>query len=158
MAPFSAWAAKSPSLPAISALGTGGESTVFEMYAAHGQILPHDSFFQVHTGVELPVHPDIVPRAYYFRTALGKTFSTDHGLGRRWSPMAEFIADRDFETGAKTNWDIIPQIQIPIAKRMHILADVGLQVPVNNTLGRPKQLVFYVLWDYVDGKLTQGWK
>jgi mono/diheme cytochrome c family protein len=140
------------------ALGTGGGSTVFEIYAAHGQMLPHDSFLQLHTGVELPVHPDIVPRAYYFHTALGKTFSTDRGLGRRWSPMMEFIADRDFATGATTNWDVIPQIQIPIAKRMHILADVGLQIPVNNTLNRPKQLVFYLLWDYVDGSLTEGWK
>ena len=139
-------------------LGTGGESTVFEMYAAHGQILPRDSFFQLHTGVELPVHPDIVPRAYFFRTALGKTFSTENGLGRRWSPMTEFIADRDFATGAKTNWDIVPQIQIPIAKRMHILGDIGIRIPVNNTLDRPKQLVFYLLWDYVDGALTQGWK
>lgn len=138
--------------------GTGGESTVFETYGAYGQILPRDSFFQLHTGIELPVHPDIVPRAYYLRTAIGKTFSTDRGLGRRWSPMAEFIFDRDLVSGAKTNIDIVPEIQIPISKRMHILANIGLRIPANNTAGRPKELVFYLLWDYVDGSLNQGWK
>jgi len=72
--------------------------------------------------------------------------------------MAEFIADREFETGAVTNWDVIPQIQIPINKRMHILANVGFRVPLNNTAGRPKQFMIYFLWDYVDGSLKQGWK
>jgi len=61
-------------------------------------------------------------------------------------------------SGAANNWDIVPQVQIPISKRMHILADIGLRLPVNNTTGRPRQLVFYLLWDYVDGGLKDGWK
>jgi hypothetical protein len=138
-------------------IGTGGGSTVFETYAAYGQILPADSFLQFQTGVELPTQPDKVPRAYYLRTAMGKTLSTGRGLGRMWSPMAEFIADRDLATGATTNWDVVPEIQIPISKRMHILASVGFRVPVNNTADRPKQIMFYLLWDYVDGSLRQGW-
>src|SRR4029077_9306149 len=69
-----------------AALGTGGQSTVFETFVAAGQALPADSFFQVQTGVELPAHPDQVSRAYYLRTAIGKTFSAEHGLGRRWAP------------------------------------------------------------------------
>ena len=104
------------------------------------------------------LQPDKIPRAYYLRTALGKTISTEDGLGRRWSPMAEFIADRDLVSGARTNFDIVPEIQIPISKRMHILASIGLRVPVNNTADRPKQLILYFLWDYVDGTLRQGWR
>jgi mono/diheme cytochrome c family protein len=138
-------------------IGTGGGSTVFETFAAYGQILPADSFLQLHTGIELPTRPDILPQAYYLRTAIGKTFSTEGGLGRRWSPMVEFIADRDLVTGATTNWDIVPEIQIPISKRLHILGNIGLRMPVNNTADRPKQVMFYVLWDYVDGSLSQGW-
>ncbi len=76
-------------------LGTGGESTVFEGFAAFGQLLPSTSFLQLQTGIELPAHPDDVPRAYYLRTAIGKTFSDQGGLGRQWSPMMEIIADRD---------------------------------------------------------------
>ena len=140
-----------------AAKGTGGGSTVFETSAAYGQLLPADSFFQLHTGFELPVHTDILPRAYYLRTALGKTFATNGGLGRRWSPIAEFVYDRDLVKGAANNWDVVPQIQIPLSKRLHILGSVGFRIPVNNTAERPKQLMFYVLWDFVDGKLTQGW-
>jgi mono/diheme cytochrome c family protein len=138
-------------------LGTGGESTVFEAFGAFGQLLPHDSFVQVHTGVELPAHPDEVPRAYYLRTAVGKTFSSDAGLGRRWSPMVEFIADRDLVRGAVTNWDIVPEVQIPLSRRMHILGSIGFRIPANNTAGRQKQVLFYALWDWVDGGLLQGW-
>ncbi len=138
-------------------LGTGGESTIFEMFAAFGQILPADSFLQVQAGVELPTHPDAVPRAWYLRTAIGKTFSTNGGFGRRWSPMVEVIADRELVSGAPMNWDVVPEIQIPISKRMHILGNIGYRIPVNNTADRPKQLMIYLLWDWVDGGLTQGW-
>jgi mono/diheme cytochrome c family protein len=138
-------------------LGTGGESTIFEGFAAFGQLLPGGSFLQVHTGFELPAHPDDVPRAYYLRTAIGKTFSTEGGLGRRWSPMIEFLADRDLVGGAVTNWDIVPEIQIPMSKRMHILGNIGFRIPASNTAGRQKQVMFYVLWDWVDGGLLQGW-
>ena len=79
------------------------------------------------------------------------------GLGRRWSPMMEVIADRDLVSGATTNWDIVPQMQIPLSKRMHILGSIGFRIPVNNT-GGPAEAVcmFYVLWDWVDGGLTAG--
>src|SRR5262249_27073051 len=58
-------------------LGTGGVSSVFEVFGAYGQLLPASSFLQVHTGFELPAHPDEQPRAYYLRTAIGKTFASD---------------------------------------------------------------------------------
>lgn len=138
-------------------IGTGGESTVFETFAAYGQILPSSGFVQLHSGIELPAHPDKVARAYYLRTAIGKTFSADHGHGRRWSPMMEFIADRELVTGAATNWDVVPQVQIPLNRRMHVLASVGYRIPVNHTVGRQRQLLFYGLWDWMDGGLLQGW-
>lgn len=138
-------------------LGTGGESTVFETFAAFGQRLPASSFLQVHSGVELPAHPDKLARAYYLRTAIGKTFSADGGHGRRWTPMMEFIGDRELVSGATMNWDVVPQIQIPLNRRMHVLASVGYRIPVNNTDGRQRQLMFYGLWDWMDGGLLQGW-
>ena len=138
--------------------GTGGGSTVFETSAAFGQMLPADGFVQLHTGFELPAHTEVLPRAYYLRTAIGKTFAPDHGLGRRWSPMVEFVYDRDLVTGADNNWNIVPEIQIPVSKRLHILGNIGYYIPVNHTADRPKQLMFYLLWDFADGKVTEGWK
>ena len=137
--------------------GSGGTSTVFEAFSAYGQLLPAASFLQVHTGVELPAHPDETPRVYFLRTAIGKTFSQEGGHGRRWSPIVEFIAERDLVTGGTTNWDIVPELQIPLSKRMHILGSVGFRIPANNTGDRPKQVLFYALWDWMDGGLTQGW-
>lgn len=138
-------------------VGTGGESTVFETYGAYGQRLPGSGFLQLHSGIELSAHPDKLPRAAYFRSALGKTFSADRGHGRRWTPMVEFVGDRELESGARTNWDAIPQLQIPLNKRMHVLASVGYRIPMNNTDGRQRQIMFYGLWDWMDGGLLKGW-
>jgi len=131
--------------------------TTFETFAAFGQILPARSFIQVQTGAELPTDPDKATRAGFFRTAIGKSFAQNQGFGRSWTPMTEFLADRDLVSGAKTNWDIVPQMQVSLSKRQHILASVGVRTPMNNTLGRSTQLMFYVLWDWFDGGLKEGW-
>jgi len=138
-------------------LDLGSGVTTFETFAAFGQRLPHLSFFQLQAGAELPAHTDKTPQAVFWRTAVGKTFSQNHGFGRIWTPITEFLADRDLETGAKTNWDILPQLQISLSKRQHILANVGVRTPLNNTAGRSTQVVFYVLWDVFDGGLREGW-
>ena len=44
-----------------------------------------------------------------------------------------------------------------MSKRMHILGNIGVRIPANNTVGRQKQVMFYVLWDWVDGGLKEGW-
>ena len=59
--------------------GTGSGSTIFEMFVAYGQLFPRATFLQFQTGTELPAHPDKVPRAYYARTAMGKTFAPTTG-------------------------------------------------------------------------------
>ena len=71
--------------------------------------------------------------------------------------MAELIADRDLTLARKTNWGVVPQMQIPISKRLHILGSIGVRMPVNNAADRQKQLMFYLLWDFVDGRLKEGW-
>ena len=71
--------------------------------------------------------------------------------------MFEFIANRDLSTGAKTDWDLVPQIQVTISHRQHIRGDFGLRIPANDTTGRQKQIVFYLLWDWQDGRLNEGW-
>jgi mono/diheme cytochrome c family protein len=136
-------------------LGSG--FTTFETFAAFGQILPGRSFIQVQGGAELPADTDKAPRAGFLRTAIGKTFAQNRGFGRIWTPMFEFLADRDFETGARTNWDVVPQMQVSLSKRQHILASFGVRTPANNRAGRATQLVFYVLWDWFDGGLRDGW-
>ena len=40
----------------------------------------------------------------------------------------------------------------------HVRANIGVRVPVTNTVDRPVQVVFYLLWDWFDGGLLEGWK
>src|SRR5258708_14541244 len=105
-------------------------------------------------GGDLPRHTDIAPQSIFFQSALGQSFAADHGLGRLWSPMVEFLAARDLVDNAKTNWDVLPQMQVTISKRQHIRAHLRVRVPVNNTAERHIQVVFYLLWDVQTGRLN----
>jgi mono/diheme cytochrome c family protein len=137
--------------------GLGSGVTTFETFAAFGQRLPRLSFVQVQAGAELPIDTNKAPQAVFWRTAVGKTLAQKKGFGRIWTPMTEFLADRDLETGAKTNWDILPQMQVSLSKRQHVRASAGVRFPMNNTAGRSSQVVFYVLWDVFDGGWREGW-
>ncbi len=136
-------------------LGTG--VATFETFAAFGQLLPAKTFIQAQVGADLPTHPDVAPQSVFFRTALGKSFNQNRGLGRQWSPMVEFLADRDLSSGAQTNWDVLPECQVTLSARQHVRANFGVRVPATNSAGRPIQLMFYLLWDWQDGKLREGW-
>ena len=131
--------------------------TVFEGFASYGQILPQKAFLQFQTGIELPVDTDKANRAVFWRTVVGRSFAPDKGLERLWSPMVELLADRELATGERINWDIVPQFQVTLSRRQHIRANVGLRLPVNDFGPRPTQVVFYLMWDWFDGGLRDGW-
>jgi hypothetical protein len=48
-------------------------------------------------------------------------------------------------------------MQVTISRRQHIRGDLGIRIPANNTVGRPVQLMLYLLWDWQDGRLNEGW-
>jgi len=137
--------------------GFGSGTTTFETFAAFDQLFKSNTFIQFQTGADLPVHANIASQTVFWNTAIGQSFAGDHGLGHLWSPMVEFLADHDLANGAKTNWDVLPQMQITISRRQHVRGNLGVRVPVNNTSGRSIQVMFYLLWDWGDGKLTEGW-
>jgi hypothetical protein len=140
-----------------SAKGLGSGVTTFQTFAAYGQLLPANFSLQLQAGANLPTHTDTVPQSLFWGIVLGKSIGEDHGLGRLWSPMVEFLANRNLATGAVTYWDTVPQIQVTLSRRQHIRANVGVRIPTTNTAGRQVQVLFYVLWDWFDGRLTQGW-
>jgi mono/diheme cytochrome c family protein len=137
--------------------GFGTGTTTFETFAAFDQLFSTNTFIQTQFGADLPRHSNIAPQSIFFNTAVGQSFAADHGLGRLWSPMVEFVAARDLVDHPKTDWDVVPQMQVTISKRQHIKADLGVRVPINNTAGRQIQIVFYLLWDWQDGRLNEGW-
>jgi mono/diheme cytochrome c family protein len=136
-------------------LGTG--VTVFEPFVAFGQILPADGFLQLQAGMELPTNSDRAEKDAFWRAALGKTF-TEGRFGRAWSPMVELLAARGLQEGAHVHWDVLPQMQVTLNRRQHLMINAGVRIPLNDRSGRRTQLITYFLWDWFDGGLLDGWR
>lgn len=136
--------------------GFGSGTTIFEPFVSFGQILPRDTFIQAQAGVELPVDRDKAGREAFWRLVAGGSLSQGR-FGRTWSPMLELVAGRELESGARAEWDLVPQVQVTLSTRQHVMASLGVRVPVNEREGRPARLLFYVLWDWFDGPLFGGW-
>ncbi len=135
--------------------GFGSGTSVIEPFFTYGQILPGDAFFQMHAFAEFPTdsaHDDEAG----LRLALGKTL-TQGGFGRSWSPIIETLFSRDLVSGADTNVDIVPQFQMSLSTRQHILFNIGVRIPVNNRNDRDIQVGMYLIWDWFDGGLFDGW-
>jgi len=135
--------------------GLGKGYGILEPFVTFGQVLPSDSFVQFQGGIELPTGEDAAKEAFW-RTVAGKTFS-QRAFGRAWSPMLEVIGFKELEEGQKVHWDLVPQLQVSLSTRQHILANLGVRIPVNEREGRHPQVIFYVLWDWFDGGLFGGW-
>ncbi|HSL84006.1 MAG TPA: c-type cytochrome, partial [Thermoanaerobaculia bacterium] len=135
--------------------GLGRGVTIFEPFVAYGQILPADAFLQFQGGLELPLDSDIAEEAFW-RLAVGRTWSAG-GWGRAVSPRVELRGARELASGEDVLWDAVPQVQVSLSTRQHVLANVGLRVPLNETAGRDTQVVIYLLWDWFDGGFFQGW-
>lgn len=136
-------------------LGLGGGRTVIEPFAAFGQILPKAGFLQFQAGFERPITRQEATTEGFWRTAAGKTFT--QGWGRAWSPMVEVLGAREFESGARTEWDVIPQIQVTLSTRQHVMLNAGFRFPVNDRHERNKAFMVYLLWDWFDGGLFSSW-
>jgi hypothetical protein len=135
--------------------GFGGETTVLESFLAYGQILPSEGFFQLQGIGEFPTRSGHEPE-FVARGVLGRTFFTgEHG--RSWSPMIEFQGKRELEEGVGWEWDLAPQFQVTLNTRQHIMLNVALIFPLTDAGERPKRLAVYLLWDWFDGGLRDGW-
>lgn len=135
----------------------GAGTTTFEPFAAFDQLFKQNTFIQLQAGADITADSARTPRSIFWRTAVGQALAPDHGLGRLFSPMVEILAAHDFEPHAGTDWDVLPQMQVTISRRQHIRGDIGVRAPVTNTKDRSPQVVFYVLWDWADGKFWEGW-
>jgi hypothetical protein len=71
--------------------------------------------------------------------------------------MVELLGARALEEDATTHWDLVPQVQVSLNTRQHVLGNFGVRFPLNDTETRDPQLLFYVLWDWFDGGFFEGW-
>jgi hypothetical protein len=139
------------------AKGFGKGVFVFEPFLSLGQRLPWDSFLHLQTGAEIPLQEkDGVEREGFGRLALGTSFTQRH-FGRVWTPMIEAVAVRELAAGAPTSLDLVPQLQVTLSRRLHVMASLGASFPTLQRAGRDPQVMFYFLWDWFDGGLFEAW-
>ncbi len=138
--------------------GAGSGVWKFEPFVSFGQILRADSFLQAQAGLELPFDADKAEREAFWRLVAGRTWTQGSmGFGRAWTPMVEVVAARGLKSGETTHWDLVPQVQVTLNTRQHIMLNVGLRTPLNDRTGRQTRLMVYLLWDWFDGGLRDGW-
>jgi hypothetical protein len=136
-------------------LGTGVWR--FEPFLAYGQILPADAFLHLQVGAELSAAPDRVAHEVFWRLALGMTFAQDRGFGRAWAPMVEVLGAVETVSGATVDWDVAPLLHVTLSQRQHVRVALGVRLPLNDFEKRPTYVVAYILWDWFDGGLGEGW-
>lgn len=135
--------------------GFGGETTVWETYASFGQALPSDGFIQLQGIAEFPTASDFA-NELVFRSALGRTFIQGE-WGRSWTPMLEVQGSKELEDEEEWAWDLMPEIQVSLNTRQHILASAGVLFPLSQSDARETRLFVYLLWDWYDGGFFDGW-
>lgn len=137
--------------------GLGSGVMKFEPFIAAGQMLGSSSFVQTQVGAEIPRLRERAEREAFWRGAVGTTFVQGE-FGRSWTPIIELTAVRELEQGRPVEWDLVPQFQVSLSKRQHILVSGGLRIPLNERGERHVQALTYVLWDWFDGGLRDGWR
>ncbi|MBX6365054.1 MAG: cytochrome c [Gemmatimonadetes bacterium] len=136
--------------------GFGVGTTVVEPAVLFGQLLPWDAFLQAQGAVGLSMNRSKAPHEAVWRAVLGKTWIPVR-FGREWSPMVEVQGVRELVEGGVTEWDIVPQLQVTLSRRQHVRGLLGYRVPVERGTERSREFLAYVLWDWFDGGLFQGW-
>ena len=135
--------------------GFGSGTTVLESFVTYGKLIGQSSFVQAQGIVELPAD-DALNDELVLRTALGKTFTAGGAFGRAWTPIIEILGARELTGGASTTWDVVPQFQVTLSTRQHVMAAAGFRVPATDRSTRETEFVFYLLWDWFDGGVLEG--
>ncbi len=135
--------------------GLGDPGATVEVFSSAGKILAGDAFLQVQAGVEAPLYEE-GENHLFGRLAVGRSFSQGP-WGRSWTPMVEVVAKGDLEGERGTQADIVPQLQVALNTRQHVLANAGVLVPAAGAGERPVRFVAYVLLDWFDGGFLEGW-
>lgn len=135
--------------------GLGNGTTMFEGSLSLGQRLPHRGFVHAQAGIDVAYdrgHPDEV----FARAAIGDALVPIR-FGRMFAPMLEVMVVRELVGSAHTDVDLAPELQVTLSARQHLRAALGLQVPVTDRATRETAVLAYLLWDWADGGITEGW-
>jgi hypothetical protein len=136
--------------------GFGNGTAVVEPYIAYGQLLPKNFFVQFQGGGAVPFDQDETDNELFWKLATGKIFYEGH-FGRRWTPMVEILGSKALVSNGNTHWDVAPQLQVTLSARQHVRLNIGGRIPLNDRDVRDAEIGLYLLWDWFDGGLFEGW-
>jgi hypothetical protein len=136
--------------------GLGSGSMAFETHALFGQMLPDDFVLQGQVFAAFPLRNSLA-QEIGVHLNIQKTFAEDNGFGRAWTPAVEVLGLQELASGAKAEWDIVPQLQVSLSQRQHVLFSAGARIPITAPSGRYTQFVFYFIWDWYDAGLFEAW-
>ncbi len=107
--------------------------------------LPFDRFSDGSVELSGVVHwtPSPWPRSLHPGLELVASFPIERGTG---SDRADFA-----------QLSLIPQAQIGLSKGGHIALNLGAELPINDTDRYDYKAYLYLIWDFADGGLLQGW-
>jgi hypothetical protein len=134
--------------------GLGGGTAVFEPFVTVGQLLGRAGFLQLQAGVGFPFK-DAHAKEAFWRAVVGTSFEGSR-FGRIWSPLVEVLGAKPLVDGAAVEWDVLPGAQVSLNARQHVRLAVGVRVPVTER-DREKSVITYLLWDWYEGGIRQGW-
>jgi hypothetical protein len=134
--------------------GFGDGTLKYEPFMLAAVTGPANTFMQVHAGAEIPVRRSVTSTERFARGAVGTTIFIG---GRAFSPIAEGLFWHNSASPSPRNFDWIPQMQVTLSRRQHILGSVGYRMPLLNKNLRNRSLVAYIIWDWFDGPLLGGW-
>ena len=115
-----------------------------------------DGFLHAHAGIEVPADGEKAAKETFWRIAVGKSFMHNR-WGRAWSPMLEILGALELEDGHAAEWDALPQLQVSLSTRQHVLVNIGVRTPLSQRSERGSSVLVYLLWDWFDGGFFSGW-
>lgn len=136
--------------------GFGKGTVVAEPFLAYSQDLRAVGFLHAQVGAELAFLPRKADPEVFWRVTYGRSFEQRH-FGRAWSPMVEVLGKAEFGEETETLWDLVPQLQVTLNQRQHVMLNAGVRIPLNHADERPVAVLVYLLWDWFDGGFFQGW-
>jgi hypothetical protein len=71
--------------------------------------------------------------------------------------MVEVLGARELEESSKAEWDVLPQVQVSLSTRQHVLLNIGVRTPISQRPERRTSVLVYLLWDWFDGGFLSGW-
>jgi hypothetical protein len=71
--------------------------------------------------------------------------------------MVEVLGTSELEKGATPHFDVVPQLQVSLNTRQHVLLNLATRIPLEGGDERPVEVWVYLLWDWFDGGFFEGW-